>query len=239
MSDHDLQSIRTLVVSPHCDDAVFGCADLIAASREAVVVTVFAGRPEPSGELTDWDARCGFTAGDDVMGARREEDRRALELLGAEPVWLDYCDSQYRRPPSVDEVAATLRETIAAKAPDVIAIPLGLFHSDHRLAADAALSLLGMPRHASWVAYEDALYRRIPRLLNDRLTSLTWMGLSVSRARVPCSADGDKRRAVACYGSQLQALASDGRPGTADIFAEEGYWHLRRGTRSPFLDDLV
>ena len=36
---------RVVIVSPHLDDAVLGCANFMAAHRGATVVTVFAGNP--------------------------------------------------------------------------------------------------------------------------------------------------------------------------------------------------
>src|SRR5919106_5159209 len=73
---------RVLVVSPHLDDAVFGCGELLAACPGSIVTTVFAGAPKHS-ELTEWDAAAGFRAGQDVMAARREEDQQALTIVGA------------------------------------------------------------------------------------------------------------------------------------------------------------
>ena len=53
-------------------------------------------------------------------------------------------------------------------------------------------------------------------------------------SRLPCRKSSPratgplKRRAVACYRSQLRALSTPGRPGFADVFATEGYWRLVR-----------
>ncbi len=67
------------VVSPHLDDAVLGCATLMAAHPGATVVTVFAGRPDEYPVPTQhWDALCGFGEGDEVHVARRAEDAARL-----------------------------------------------------------------------------------------------------------------------------------------------------------------
>ena len=60
------------------------------------MVTVLAGRP-PSypDEVDHWDAAGGFMTGDDVVGARQEEDRAAMASMRATPVWLDFPDHQY------------------------------------------------------------------------------------------------------------------------------------------------
>ena len=217
---------RPLVaVSPHLDDAVFGCGALLAAHAPAVVVTVFAGRPPPRGSLPPWDDAAGFQPGDDVVGARRAEDRAALQTLGARPVWLSFLDAQYGRSPGVDEVTAALEPVMAAAEPATVLVPLGLFHSDHALVHAAALAL--MPRHPEWrwLAYEEPMYRRVPRALEARLTSLHAAGLR-PRALAGAAAPPVKRRAVACYASQLRALGTPGRAGHGDALAAERYWEL-------------
>jgi LmbE family N-acetylglucosaminyl deacetylase len=133
---------KVLVVSPHLDDAVFGCGELLAAHPGGIVVTVFAGAPMHYRALTEWDAAAGFSVGQDIMAARREEDRRALAMVGALPLWLDYCDSQYQRPPPAQMLAAALEGTLARHEPDTVVVPLGLFHSDHKLVHEAALITL-------------------------------------------------------------------------------------------------
>jgi LmbE family N-acetylglucosaminyl deacetylase len=78
------------VISPYCDDAVFACGRMLEAHPGSIVVTVCAGRPAADIPLTEWDRAADFRAGDDVMGMRREEDRAALALLAAYPVWLNF-----------------------------------------------------------------------------------------------------------------------------------------------------
>jgi LmbE family N-acetylglucosaminyl deacetylase len=216
-----------LVVSPHLDDAVFGCGALLAGHPGAGVVTVFAGRPPHYETLTAWDAAAGFRAGEDVVAARREEDRAALALLRARPVWLEFCDSQYARTPSAREVAAKLDEVIRGEAASTVAVPLGLFHSDHQLAHEAALLARSKHLERMWLAYEDAIYRRIPGLVDDRLGQLNEAGVRT----IPYTPDGGaddsvKREAIACYASQIRALARPGYPGFEDALAPERYWRL-------------
>ena len=215
------------MVSPHCDDAVFACGDLLAACPGAIVVTVFAGRPASYGPVTPWDAACGFRAGDDVMRRRRAEDRDALRRLGATPVWLDFCDAQYGAPPHVGAVARVLDAAIAATRPTAVFAPLGLFHSDHALAHAAALRVRARRPRLGWFLYEDAMYRRIPRLLDARLGALRAAGLSPARAALAFEPRPERKvAAVACYRSQLRALARPGYPGYADAFEREGYWRI-------------
>ena len=221
---------KTLVISPHLDDAVFGCGEWIAAHPGARVLTVFAGVPPEAHTLTEWDAACGFASAGQAVAARRGEDRAALELLGATPAWLAFCDDQYRAHAPADgcAVAGELRRALIEHDPQAVVVPFGLFHRDHRLAHEAALAAL--PEHAgrSWYAYEDALYRCMPRLLQERLLLLSLAGIAATPLP-PQAADGSlKRRAVQCYASQLRGLSSPGRPGHADALSPERLWRLAR-----------
>ncbi|MEW6296433.1 MAG: PIG-L family deacetylase [Thermodesulfobacteriota bacterium] len=221
------QGARLLVLSPHCDDAVFSCGHLLATYPGATVVTVFAGRPPAGTPLTEWDAASGFGPGDDVMGARRAEDRAALTLLGAPPLWLDFCDSQYGSPPSLAELTAALQAAVASTGPQAVFIPLGLFHSDHALVHEAALGLARRRRRLSWFAYEDALYRRIPGLVGERVRRCRARGFGLHKVTVRLRENEElKRQAVCCYRSQLRALTTPGRPGYADALTPERFWRL-------------
>jgi LmbE family N-acetylglucosaminyl deacetylase len=218
---------KVLVVSPHLDDAVFGCGEFLAACPGCIVVTVFAGAPARYRKLTEWDAAAGFSAGQDVMTARRQEDRRALAIVGALPLWLDFRDSQYQRPPRAQTLAAALESALARHNPDTVVIPFGLFHYDHKLVHEAALITLKRCRRWAWFAYEDALYRRVPGLLQERLAALLSAGITATPVAFELRGlKGRKRRAVRCYASQLHALTTQGRPGYLDAFSPEVYWRL-------------
>jgi len=218
---------RLVVISPHLDDAVLGCADLLRAHPGAVVVTAFAGRPAAYPELTSWDARAGFEAGDDVVAARRQEDTAALRVLGAQPCWLDFPDPQYGEKPSREALAEALARALDELAPSVVVAPLGMFHDDHILTGDAALDVLAGRPTLTWLAYADAIYRRVPELLAKRLASLRDAGFglqAVDASGQPASQD--KRRAVACYRSQVRALEHSWDGGVSDAFEPEQYWRI-------------
>jgi LmbE family N-acetylglucosaminyl deacetylase len=217
-----------LVVSPHCDDAVFGCAGLVARQPGAQVVTVFAGGPATAAfPLTRWDADSGFRAGDDVMAARRREDAASLSRLGATPRWLDFVDAQYGPSPPAEAVARALDAVVRATAPATVAIPLGLFHSDHRLVHGACLLVMRRHPALTWLAYEEPMYRRVPGLVHDRLAALRTAGLSPAPFESVDAVPLDtKRAALECYASQLRALQAPGMPGFDDALAPERYWRL-------------
>lgn len=225
---------KLLVLSPHLDDAAFGCGRLLASVPGAVVATVFAGRPAAGAPLTDWDRAAGFEAGDDVVGLRREEDRQALGILDARPRWLDLRDSQYGGAPEA-AVSDGLQSLFADCHPDTILIPLGLFHSDHRLVRRVALALLDLCPDRRWLIYEDALYRALDGLRDQGIAGLRRRGLSPTPLRFVEAAGAAPRKqaAVACYRSQLRALATPGRPGHRGLRAPEAYWEIFPAQREP------
>lgn len=213
-----------LVISPHLDDAVFGCGRLIGAHPGTVVVTVFAGVPRDSERLTEWDAACGFRSAAEAVATRRREDQAALALLEATPRWLGFCDSQYGETPTLAELAAALGRAIADEAPQRVLYPLGIFHADHLLVHEAAGAALraypGMP----CVAYEDALYRGMRGELQQRLAALAHAGVSATPVRLVTNSDHPlKAQAVQAYASQMRAF---GPNGVADTAQPERYWRL-------------
>lgn len=227
-ADLDLPAGRPVVViSPHLDDAVFSCGELLAARPGSLVVTALAGRPPAYDPPTSWDALAGFRAGEDVVAARRQEDRAALGLLGAHPCWLDFLDSQYHHSPSSEELAAALDAAVSEAGLDAVFLPLGLFHSDHHLTHAAAVAVLRRRPAYSWFAYEDALYRQVPNLGAERLLALEREGVVASPAGTSSGCGREaKRRAMQQYRSQLRALAAPGKPGSEDALEPERYWRL-------------
>jgi LmbE family N-acetylglucosaminyl deacetylase len=226
---------KVCVISPHLDDAVLGCGAFLAGRPGATVVTVCAGTPDPADRLTEWDAACGFASAREAVAMRRAEDRSALALLGARPQWLDYLDDQYGGGPAparwLADVAHELRCSLRAADTEVVLCPLGLFHRDHERVHAAARLVLAGERHRAWYAYEDALYRSIPGLVQQRLAHLAAHDIVATPVRDAASlASGAairaKRQAIRCYASQLRGLDTPGRPGYLDALAPESYWLL-------------
>jgi LmbE family N-acetylglucosaminyl deacetylase len=217
---------KCLVVSPHLDDGVMSCGELLAARPGTTVATIFAGMPAAVDCLTSWDTRSGFSTADQAVTQRRLEDAAALGILSARSVWCELCDSQYHCTPSLDTVAAVLHELLRSEEPETVLFPAGLFHSDHELLHQAALSVRARHMQRQWVMYEDALYRRHSGLLQRRLVALAQAGIHATPvASGHIGTMQAKRSAVACYRSQLRALEASSI-GYADAFAPEGYWRL-------------
>jgi LmbE family N-acetylglucosaminyl deacetylase len=219
-----------LVISPHLDDAVFACGEALYSHPGALVATLFAGGPGSGSPPTPWDLDAGFLPGDDVMARRREEDLAALDILAARPVWLPFLDRQYLRRDAAQDGGSlhdAVFDLLQRCSPPRALVPLGLFHSDHERASNAALGAAARLPGIRCTAYEDALYRRLPGAVQQRLRCLQERGWEATPVELPGGHLARKRAAVACYASQLRALATVQRLGHADAFARERYWDLR------------
>lgn len=226
-SQHNLH--RYAVISPHLDDGIFGCGQLLAANPGGVVITVFAGK-SPAGEaLTHWDSAGGFASDSDVVALRREEDEAALAMLRARPVWLDFCDRQYCGSPTVEALASRIETELAQLQSQAVIMPLGLHHRDHRLVHTACVRVMRRDFSRTWFIFEDAIYRRYAGLVTQKLSELEIEGVRLKRVELPLGSAALKRAAVECYVSQLKALNSFGFPGYADVFEPEAYWHIQAG----------
>ena len=114
---------RTLVVSPHLDDAVLSCGEFLSAASDATVVTVFAGMPADCGVSTDYDRQCGFVSAEHAMRTRWQEDRAALATLGVELMHLPCVDSQYAPLPDIERLAGVFEQTLVAVSYTHLTLP--------------------------------------------------------------------------------------------------------------------
>lgn len=227
---------RVAVVSPHLGGAVLGAGRFLAANPGTVVVTAFAGAPEGRA-LSDWDRRCGFVDGDDVVATRREEDERALALLGCQPVWLDHVEGAHEEratPVDLDDLAATLDAVVAASNVTAVCVPFGLGHRDHALTHRATLRVRQRRGDLAWLCYEDQPFRYAPGALAERMRDLLSEGLVPTPAVLPLDATNDRKRAAySCYTSQIGPLDEDWRvTATLDANIGEGWWRLDDAPRS-------
>jgi LmbE family N-acetylglucosaminyl deacetylase len=224
---------RIVVASPHFDDAAMGAAHVLTRfPGHCTVITVLGGRP-PSypAEPTDWDAAGGFKAGDDIVGVRQEEDRAAMEVLGAEPKWLDFPDHQYLAKssrPRPEEVAPVLEEAIVAAGATAVFLPMGLGNPDHVMTFEAGRLVLVHHPELAWFCYEDHGYKHIPGLLAWRVAKLFRGGLWPTPALVPLDLDIErKRKAIFCYTSQIAPLERDhALSARLEANAPEQMWQL-------------
>ena len=171
---------RWLVLAPHPDDEVFGLgATLAVASRRGIEVTVVV--------ITDGAAQ--------GSAAQREEEARAAarELDLGEPRFWRFADRSLD--PSDRRIRVKLVEVLAETAPDVVFVPSPVeLHPDHRAMA---------------LALQQVLRRR--SLCGVRRRPPAWVAAyevgAVLRPNLLVAADAGweaKRRAAACYASQLE-----------------------------------
>lgn len=133
--------MNLVVLSPHLDDAVLSCWHLLEGTHAVTVVNVFTGSPPAGTSPARWDRLTGARDPVARMRQRREEDRRALELVGRTAVNLGLLDVQY------DRVRSPMRPLLARlgrlRTPaTVLYAPAALSrHPDHEVVRDAALDL--------------------------------------------------------------------------------------------------
>ncbi len=169
-------SSELLYISPHLDDVVFSCAGKIlqdvASGCNVTIATVFSSGSEQVSE---------------EYRERKAEDKRAIEMLGAQCAWMEFPDAPFRsgfynsfrriilERDSNDniEYVIQLRRAIEHLAVSLgaeeIYAPLGIgTHIDHRLVFDAASGLSGR----SITHYEERPYAFARHAAQMRLRSL-------------------------------------------------------------------
>jgi hypothetical protein len=209
---------RTVIVSPHLDDAVLSCWHLLGGGTDVTVVNVFTAVPE-EGTLGWWDRLTGAVDSVERMRARHAEDEAALGRTGVRRVNLDLLDSQYRQngkaPPVREALAPHVREAAAVYAPAAL-LPLVEDHAvvrnaavglrdDIRLYADLPhAALYGFPK---WVTGEEEALE-VGRAWDSRLGEIGFGG-DAGRAQVHALSEKafrEKLDATRRYRTQLSAL---------------------------------
>jgi LmbE family N-acetylglucosaminyl deacetylase len=229
--DHHVRR-RIVFLSPHLDDAALSCGGLICSQAlsgtSVLVVSIFAGSPALSSLsplAAELHGRWGNTT--NPVGARRQEDRKAMRLLGADCLHLGHLDAIYRaegesflyvideelfaspRPSEAGllaEIVSELRSLYVGEYATLFA-PLAVGnHVDHQLVRHAALALEIPSR--SVVFYEDYPYVERPGDLTkalDTVSPATWKA-DVQSLSEECLQT--KIKAIAAYRSQLGTLFS-------------------------------
>lgn len=214
-----------LVVSPHLDDGVLSCARVLAAHPGSVVLTVLAGGRVDWSDVTEWDRLSGFRAGEDVVAARRIEDEKALARLGAFPRWLEWPQGTYAAGPLdrsavVDDIAAAIEDV----DPAMVALPLGVYHSDHLLTHDLGREASRRAPTRKWLVYADQPYALDkPEEAASRLDDVRG-DVRLTPTRLPSASPLRKWRALARYRSQRRSLGRQLIRRCA--WAPEQYWQM-------------
>jgi LmbE family N-acetylglucosaminyl deacetylase len=217
---------RVVVVSPHLDDAVMSLGATLAhavhAGAKVEILTVFGDLPTSRAAAGPWDTRCGFLTEGEAATVRREEDRRACAVLGAEPRWLDFGDECYERRGNDNDIYSAVSSAIHGA--DAVLIPgFPLAHADH-----ASLSNLLLCRGIDCPRI--GLYAEQPYVFTEGKTPVgaallapleSVIGPTPAWTRVPTHRvfRRTKYRAVRSYRSQLRHL------GLAHIGLHRMLWH--------------
>jgi LmbE family N-acetylglucosaminyl deacetylase len=215
-------------IAPHLDDAVLSCGGQIARhvadGARVLAVTICAGSPTQGAPLTPYAAHLDRTygLGADPTAGRREEDARALAILGCDGLQLDQLDAPYRlpaygaraavfaEPVPGDPLGPATRhilERLRSQQPGAwLYLPLGVgSHVDHLVVCAAGLSLREQDGRSAW--YEDAPYAVDPDLVTQRLQTLARHFEPELIQIGPLL--GRKLEAIAAYRSQIGKLFRD------------------------------
>ncbi len=163
------ENMRWIYLSPHLDDAVLSAGGLIYEQAKSglpvEIWTIMCGYP-PVGEVSPFAQfqhdQWGFASSEEAMRARRDEDKNAAAILGAQIVHFDFLDCIYRRSSTGEwlysdinvpvhegdaELPKQIAEAVSARLmpDDIVVTQLAVgSHVDHILVRQAA-ELLGRP----------------------------------------------------------------------------------------------
>jgi LmbE family N-acetylglucosaminyl deacetylase len=202
---------RVVVLSPHLDDGVLSLGAAMAAWARAgahvELLTVLGCDPASPAPAGGWDQRAGFATEGESALARREEDRRAAEVLEVTPVWLPFGSVDYER--HGDEAAVRDAVAQAVEGAEAALVPgYPLSHPDHAwLVRTLGTGRLGCHRLG---LYAEQPYTRrdaggpcVPGWLDEALGGPLAFGAVRTGVRDRLA----KWRAIRCYRSQLPLLA--------------------------------
>ncbi|MEO3973642.1 PIG-L family deacetylase [Streptomyces sp. CAU 1734] len=215
---------RTVVLSPHFDDAALSLAGLIPGLPGPVaVVTVHGGAPAAGTPVSWWDSVCGFSSAAEAHASRLAEDAEACALLGAAQIVLDHPDGPYAEGAELTGLDDFLTEL----APGTLVLaPLGSNQADHLAVRLRAMSVLAgrgepLPRVYADLPYTGHLPEWGTPGACEALAESPVVGPAYqellrryradvrSELRLTDEQWALKRSAVQRYGSQLAALAAD------------------------------
>lgn len=221
--------MKTLLISPHFDDAVLSAGQYMAGLKgKCDVLTVFSEIPKNGKDfVTPYDESCGFNTSEDAMVVRRQEDAEALAILGAGSIHLGMLDSQYdpeRALSAKEDILKALRQfnkEFGAQYERVI-VPLGLRHPDHVDVSWAANTVFGLAKHPEFYMWEDLPHRVThPEEVQERLELIS----TLQEPKLTFIGDGpiaDKVRALWCYRSQM----AKGDLNPYVLYVPERFWKL-------------
>ena len=236
-----------IYISPHLDDIAYSCGGLVwqqtQAGDKVEIWTICAGDP-PEGELPPLaemhHKRWGV--GREAVAARREEDKRASEIIGASPRYFSVLDAIYRLHPetgqpvynAAEEIFGRLNPAESAKIKEIVEIlaaelpseanvvaPLTVGnHVDHQLVS-AALHALQIPL---WYYADIPYVMKNPEQVSKKVPASARMQ-TIEHSAETITKWGD---AMAAHASQITTFWSD----EADMRTSlQAYYELNEGLR--------
>jgi len=239
--------MRWIYLSPHLDDAVLSAGGLIYdQTRMGIPVeiwTLMCGSV-PEADVSPFaqmiHAQWGFSFAEETIRRRRQEDREAAELLGADVVHFDFPDCIYRRgadgdwlysavfvPPHLEDsdLPAQIAEVVSArlKPDDVLVCQLSVgSHVDHVLVRQGA-ELLGCALRYD-IDFPYILYH--PEELKPKSAGMKEATLSITETGLEYW-----KEAVLAYKSQVTTLGEAFATPEKALASIQGYWAERNGIR--------
>jgi LmbE family N-acetylglucosaminyl deacetylase len=222
-----------VILSPHLDDAVLSCGQLMAGRADCVVVTIFAGYPPAPFRLTTpYDEQCGFRHAAEAIRSRRDEDQAATSVLNARPTHLDFLDGQYGAPFDLYQACAAVEKVIADVRPEYVLAPLGLEHPDHARACTVACQVVDpamlhfyeeLPGRVLWperVHYRYSIIQaEVGRRVRNPYLERAFLGTGEWEA---------KRSAILKYRSQMAQIDALGdNSGLTCCMVPERFWKVQ------------
>ncbi len=239
--------MRWIYLSPHLDDAVLSAGGLIYEQTQANIpveiwtfMCGYASEDDVSPFAQLLHAQWGFSSAEETIRKRREEDKNAAAILGADVVHFDFPDCIYRRgangewlyldvfaPPHPEDanLPSQIAEVISTyiKPDDVLVCQLAVgSHVDHVLVRQGA-ELLGYPlRYDIDVPY--IFYK--PEELGPKST-----GMKESVHLITEISLSFWKEAALEYKSQLAGLGEVFNTPEKAQASIQSYWEERRGIR--------
>lgn len=208
--------MNIVVISPHLDDGVLSLGGtmsrMVREGHSVRLVTVFAGDPGCAAPPSFWNRHRNAESAAEVTVQRREEDHRAADALGVQPVWLPFDDDAQLARRDPDEIWGALAPSLGDA--DRVFLPgWPLSHPDHRYA-----TLLTLRRCDEFVPirfYCELPYAHHPvplvkGVLRGRtdasLADMTTNVVNWSRSRLAPTDLAAKIRSLECYSGEVSAL---------------------------------
>lgn len=220
-----LREGRLIAVSPCFNDAVGGCAGVLAARPDSTVLTVYSGLPLPAGFANGEDSADRLASDRQAVLARQASSERALSLLGVRGVQMDLVADPHPDSGMAGRLTGALASALSALRPRVILMPLGLCGAAQLQVSDACLTARALFSRVEWIAYEEVADAE-PGAVQERLAGLLRRRILASPFDAGAEGDGTRglQRALAARNS-LAADVKAGQTGTLPSRPER-YWRL-------------